>query len=60
VFIILKSKGAAVDELVKLISTTHKRIEKGAPVWGSVFTAKAAEIQGDSDEFVSQAELEFL
>jgi hypothetical protein len=31
-------------------SPTHKRTEGRAPVWGSAFTTKVAEIQGDMEE----------
>ena len=33
-------------KLLVLISTTHKRTEGRAPVWGSEFTSKDAALQG--------------
>jgi len=35
------------SSLVLFISPTHKRTEGRALVWGSVFTTKAATLQGD-------------
>jgi hypothetical protein len=45
---------AAGASLVYFISPTHKRTEGRAPVWGSDFTSKDAELQGGVVEIAAR------